>query len=497
MSVAQKYEPSQYVWGVYTLAVGASVTLAPLVLSLYGHSQLKVLLASVLLGVCLYPTTRYFAKGEVGLPALPVLCLAYAFQFAIPVFTREPAVMLAYGRTAYLDDENVVAALSFSVLGVCSLLAGYYGFRATRLAKRLPVVDLHLNEKKAVVYCVVVALLAPLLPEIEEHLPESLVPQLSALVGVVQNQTLVAIAIMGCLIYSGRGLVLYQVLLYWIVGIAVVQGLSFGMIEQAIAPIGVLFIIQWQLTRRLPLRSIVAVIIIIFFLSPVKHEYRRATWYGETPAPDSSAGKALLWIRQASQYWKNTFRDQQSLAESTEQAASRTDLIHQFALVCSLTPSEVPHQYGSTYSYFLVTLVPRVIWPEKPEAGGANKFYGVNYGLTTEEGAERSTFGVNLIAESYINFGWAGIILMMALQGIFLGLLQHLFGEQKSGAGGWAVYVSFFVFFLNGIGSSTDMLFGNVIQSSLLSCALLWWMRVKPPAHRLREAILAVPATQR
>jgi hypothetical protein len=172
-------------------------------------------------------------------------------------------------------------------------------------------------------------------------------------------------------------------------------------------------------------------------------------------------------------------------------------LIHQFALVRSLTPSEIPYQNGATYTYFLVTLIPRAIWPEKPEAGSANKFFAVNYGLTTEEGAERSTFGVSLLAEGYINLGWAGVILIMVFQGAFLTLLQHLFGEQRSGEGGRAVYISFLVFFLNGVGSSAEMLFGNVIQSALLSCALLWWMRLKPSALRSEEAPLALTAAGR
>lgn len=479
----QTYRPSQYAWTIYILAVCGSAIVAPLVLSQYGYSPLKVLLAMMLLGTCLYPTVRYLANRETGLPAFQVLCLAYALQFAVPIFTREPSVELAHAQTAHLADKDVVSALLLSIFGICSLVAGFYGFQATRLAKGLPAVDLHLNEKRAFVYCVVIALLTPSLARAEDFLPESIHQQLFALIKVLQGQSLVAIAILGSLIYLGRGLVRHRVVLYWIIGLTVMHGLSSGMIEQAVIPVVTLFIIRWQLAKRPPVLGIAVVVVIIIFLSPVKHEYRKMAWSEE--APDSPMDKALLWTEQASRYWMDTLSGQQSFSESTEQAASRMDLIHQFALVRSLTPSEVPHQYGATYSYFLVTLIPRAVWPEKPEAGGANKFFGVNYGLTTEQGAERSTFGVSLLAESYINFSLAGVILIMALQGAILGLLQQMFGEQRSGEGGWAVYVSLFVFFLNGIGSSADMLFGNVLQSALLSCALLWWMRAKPSIARV------------
>lgn len=471
----------------YILSVFAGVTLIPLVLSEYGHPQLKVLLATALLGVCAYPTAHYFANREKGLPAFQVLCLAYAIQFAVPIFTREPALQLAYARTVYLADEDVIDVLLLSILGVGSLVAGYYGFQATRLAKGLPAIDLHLNEKKAFIYCVVIAILTPSLAKADSFLPESIYFQLFALIKILQNQSLVAIAILGCLIYSGRGLVRHRIVLYWIIGLTVTQGLSTGMVEQTVAPIATLFIVRWQMVKRPPVLGIAVVAAIVIFLSPVKHEYRKMTWSEETPGGDSPLNKALLWTEQASQYWADTLSGRQSFGESTEQAASRMDLIHQFALVRSLTPSEVPYQYGATYSYFLVTFIPRALWPEKPEAGAANKFFGVNYGLTTEQGIEKTTFGVSLLAESYINFGLIGVILGMACQGAILGLLQHLFGEWDSGEGGRAVYVSFFVFFLNGIGSSADMLFGNVIQSALLSCALLWWMRAKPPAPRRQE----------
>jgi ABC-type multidrug transport system fused ATPase/permease subunit len=497
MSDTQIHRSGQYIWGIYALAVCGSAILTPLVLSQYGYSPLKVLLATILLAVCLYPTACYFANREGGLPSMAVLGLAYASMFVIPIFTREPTVQLAFGETAYLDDEYVVMVLLLSILGVCSLLTGFYGFQATRLAKTMPVIGLHLDEKKAVVYCVVAGLLVPVLARPEYIFPEDLLEQLSAVIRVLQSQALIAIAILGYLIYSGRGPAWYRAILYWIIGVTALEGLSNGMIEQAVTPVAVLFIIRWQVTKRLPLLSIIAMIVIIIFLSPVKHEYRRATWSQDMQVPDSTVDKAFLWLHQASQYWSDTLSGQRSLAESTEQTASRMDLIHQFALVRSLTPSEIPYQYGATYSYFLVTFIPRAIWPEKPEAGAANKFFAVSYGITTEEGAERSTFGVSLLAEGYINFGWVGIIFIMALQGALLCLLQHMFGEQKSGEGGWAVYVSFFVFFLNGIGSSADVLFGNIIQSTLLCSALLWWMRVKPSTQGSQETHLALPYIQK
>ena len=145
-----------------------------------------------------------------------------------------------------------------------------------------------------------------------------------------------------------------------------------------------------------------------------------------------------------------------------------------------MTPSVIPYQNGETYSYFLVAFIPRVLWPNKPTTGTANAFYAVTYGITTEEGAKTTTFGVSLLGEAFINFGWYGVVLIMLLQGLIISVLEHIFGGARSGPGGQAVFIAFFVFFLNGIGSSAEILFGNILQNLACGYLLLLWARQKP-----------------
>jgi predicted small integral membrane protein len=165
------------------------------------------------------------------------------------------------------------------------------------------------------------------------------------------------------------------------------------------------------------------------------------------------------------------------LTEATTSATARGDLLHQVAHIYSMTPDTVPYQNGKTYSYFAVTLIPRAIWPDKPETGSANNFFAVAYGVSTEEGVKTSTFGVSLLGEAFINFGWLGVVFVMLLQGIVLGLFEHMFAGPRSGPGGTAVFIAFFIFFLNGIGSSAEMMFGGVLQNLICGSALLWWAR--------------------
>ena len=83
-----------------------------------------------------------------------------------------------------------------------------------------------------------------------------------------------------------------------------------------------------------------------------------------------------------------------------------------------------------------------------------------------------------------MNFGWVGVILIMLVQGVLIGGMQHSFGGKISGPGGQAVFLCFFVYFLNGIGSSAEIMFGGILQNLLLGYVLLLWAREKPTRAR-------------
>src|SRR4051794_25711327 len=87
----------------------ATVTV-PLALSPYNYSSSQLLLAMVLIDVCLFPVVNYLRRGERSLPALELLCLSYAVQFALPIFTREP-VQWAFNSNNYIDESDVISAL--------------------------------------------------------------------------------------------------------------------------------------------------------------------------------------------------------------------------------------------------------------------------------------------------------------------------------------------------------------------------------------------------
>jgi hypothetical protein len=126
-------------------------------------------------------------------------------------------------------------------------------------------------------------------------------------------------------------------------------------------------------------------------------------------------------------------RDNEQLRELANSTLSRFDLLRQTAHVIEFTPSRVPYQYGSLYSYMGVTFVPRYFWPNKPSVNDANRWYQVRYGLTDPKDLTSVSIAVGTVAESYISFGWLGPLLVIFPLGIFLGSFERIFLHSDSG----------------------------------------------------------------
>ena len=471
--------------------LGLATLVIPAVLSSYNYSVIQLLLAMILLDVCLYPTFRYLLRKE-GLPVLPLLCLAFAVQYAIPIFTQEPWVEITDGFH-YLDDRDIVVALVLTIIGVVALQVSYYALNFRKTVTLVPRVKLPLNVRRSEIFCLSVFVLSLLLPRVQSVLSEETFLQFSSVISLLQNQSIVAIGILGWLAFTERGNHWHKILLYVVVAVAAAKGFASTMLETMMAPLAVLFMSKWFYTRRLPISMLVLITALFLFLSPVKKDIRISNQAAgiRSTADLSIPDRATDWISQSVDYWSDAFSGRRDLAETSSDAASRTDLIHSFAHIYSLTPSVVPYQYGDTYSYLAIAWIPRIVWPEKPIAKGANNFFAVAYNVSTEESVKTSTFGVTLIGEGYMNFGIGGVILVMAFLGLATSLLEDIFAGSESGPGGRAIFLAAFVYFLNGIGSSAEQMFGGILQNLFCGCLLLWWAREKVarPVRAVRPSL--------
>ena len=118
-------------------------------------------------------------------------------------------------------------------------------------------------------------------------------------------------------------------------------------------------------------------------------------------------------------------------------------------------------------------LVPRVVWPNKPVATDATDMIDYAYKFRDEfEEKRTANISIGFLPESYANFGVWGVLFVMGLQGSIFALMDLVLNGRRS-QGGRAIYLSIMVFWLNGIGTTTVILFGSLIQMMLASAVLM------------------------
>jgi len=219
--------------------------------------------------------------------------------------------------------------------------------------------------------------------------------------------------------------------------IALVVGISSGWLGSFVG-LGIVCVIVYTYERRkLPLAAALIVLPVILFFQPGKAAFRERYWRANSTDSNSDTYSERIgfWVKNSWNIWGDAITDRTGeqgklLANAT---LSRFSLLQQTANVMELTPDRVPYQYGSLYSYIAVTFVPRFIWPNKPSVNDANHWYQVSYGLTEPGNLSSVSIAVGTVAESYINFGWLGPVLIMLPLGVFLGSFQRIFLHADSG----------------------------------------------------------------
>jgi len=90
--------------------------------------------------------------------------------------------------------------------------------------------------------------------------------------------------------------------------------------------------------------------------------------------------------------------------------------------VVAAVPSEESYRFGGTYVDAVALLVPRFLWDDRPQ--GASEWYVERfYPRVADEGGG---FAFSPIAEAYLNFGTAGVVVVFFLIGLMFGVFDWL-----------------------------------------------------------------------
>ncbi|WP_420866991.1 O-antigen polymerase [Cobetia marina] len=118
--------------------------------------------------------------------------------------------------------------------------------------------------------------------------------------------------------------------------------------------------------------------------------------------------------------------------------------------------------YGWQLLGAILFFVPRSIWPNKPVGSGYNLAQDLNLSL--------SNISLNYLGEGYINFGILGVLLFLAILGIFCGWFDRKFWKKNINAG---VNISN-IFYMFSLGLVFFLMRGDLMSSFAYSMGMLF-----------------------
>lgn len=140
--------------------------------------------------------------------------------------------------------------------------------------------------------------------------------------------------------------------------------------------------------------------------------------------------------------------------------------------------------YGSTVP--LWSLIPRALWPDKPQVGGGLDLVSEFTGLTFADG---TSVGTGHVLESYMNFGWLGIIIGFLVLGFLLARLDRMLVDGFARQDLRAILVSGLVgLSLLGAGGNMMEAFVASVASVIVGLGLAMVLKIYIARHASRFA---------
>lgn len=207
-----------------------------------------------------------------------------------------------------------------------------------------------------------------------------------------------------------------RMILIFVFGVMIVRSISGGMFGEMVF-MGALTVILLVLGNKINFTKKLVLLLIglfgIIILQAVKPSFRKQTWNGK-----SNGRELSIFTNIFSEKVKNPF----SLLDDQRMLFGMYSRFNQGQIISNVlysVPARFPYAEGETIATSLAaSIIPRVIWPDKPEAGGAYNFKRF-LGITLRGwSANLSPFG-----EAWGNFGKTGGIIFM----FFFGLLFNYF----------------------------------------------------------------------
>jgi hypothetical protein len=419
-----------------------------------GPTPAERILASAIIAGCFLPVWLWMDRLDRAIPFMVFLAVFYAFYYAVPVFLLRKFSIDLFKNP--VSDHAIELALAYSLLGLICMYAGYYGIVGRAVAEVLPRFTLRWRDPRVVKQVgLVLAGVGIVLSSgtVGDRVPD----EVAELLTYAGDLSLIGICALMALQLSGKlDLLTTTVLWCVLIPLRFFSGMSAGSLGTALAVGLTVIVIYATMRRKIPWLVFAIGITFVFIIRPIEIPYRAMTGEGGVLA-DASTTTRMEALGDL--LYRATIGGAVSPQVFVEACASRLAQFTIFGAVVEDTPGTVPYWKGKTYVPLLTKLIPRAVWPDKPEEMSGQEF-GHRYDLISWENRNTS---VNLpqLVECYVNFGVTGVIVGMFAIGLVYRMLILLYVHPGMGLGAvvGAVYVSSKLF---DIGTAASMVFGGL-----------------------------------
>lgn len=242
----------------------------------------------------------------------------------------------------------------------------------------------------------------------------------------------------------------------------------FGEMVNMLACSVVLILLGKKISFPLKLGVAVAGVFFLLVLQSVKVDYRERIWNGTGGADPAYFAQLIT---------EKTTNPSELLGNPNKLffVAVRANQGWLIARTINHVPSDYPFANGETiWQSVAAAFVPRLLWPDKPEAGGkANlkRFWGINI----------SGFSMNIgpIGEAYANFGTTGGVIYMFFYGLFFSVMMSVILKRAEKRPSLVLWIPFLFFYA--IGVETDLLttMGSLIKGVIFTYIVFWIFRTR------------------
>ncbi|MBD2385321.1 hypothetical protein [Cylindrospermum sp. FACHB-282] len=184
---------------------------------------------------------------------------------------------------------------------------------------------------------------------------------------------------------------------------------------------------------------IIALLALVFGLSVFvtyfrdRNQIRAKVWGGES----ASSRVEQLWQTASSFEFINLFK--QEHLELIDIRLNQNVLVGQ--AVNYMSTGQVNYAGGETLWQAAISVVPRLLWPDKPVVGGSGDLVSTYTGLKFADG---TSVGVGSVLEFYINFGSWGVVLGFVILGTVIRIIDIVAGKKLI-CGNWVGFTSWFL----------------------------------------------------